>query len=379
VASRLQSAGLGGVTGAASGDRPSFCAIGIQPAAARHNQREQTNPLSIRIGLHVGEPIRDEDDYFGTSVVVAKRLCDCAQGGQIFASDLVRLLIGGRDGYDFRPMGDHGTARTKHGETLAPYQPFIQALRHYVASCPADERLLQVGTRRGILAKLVPELSRPDNRAVPDRRETRGEGERYALFDAVASLLRDAASSRPLILVLDDLHWADDSTLTLLGHVARAVGDAPLLILGTYRETEVPEGHPLSAALSELRRTRALTAVSLGGLDTDHVAVLIQERGAHLAEGVVHAVAHRTEGNPFFVEEVVRHIGSGFELALPESVKDLLLRRLRRLGAPWPRARSSDPSSSSRCSRGCWTPTPTSYSIWWSSRAQSACWSRPPT
>ena len=405
----------------------SACAIGIQQAVARHNQREQTNQLSIRIGLHVGEPIRDEDDYFGTSVVVAKRLCDCAQGDQIFASDLVRLLIGGRGGYDFRPMGElalkgfsqpigacelgwdpvaeqriplpadlskhqgafvgrqaeitalekawrevldgrstvvlvagePGIGKTRlvtefcagaHAagatvllgrsteETLAPYQPFIQALRHYVSSCPADELLLQVGTRRGILAKLVPELSRPDNRAVPDRRETRGEGERYALFDAVASLLRDAAFSRPLILVLDDLHWADDSTLTLLGHVARAVGDAPLLILGTYRETEVPEGHPLSAALSELRRARALTAVSLGGLDTDHVAVLIQERGAHLAEGVVHAVAHRTEGNPFFVEEVVRHIGSGFELALPESVKDLLLRRLRRLDEPARRA-----------------------------------------
>jgi tetratricopeptide (TPR) repeat protein len=71
--------------------------------------------------------------------------------------------------------------------------------------------------------------------------------------------------------------------------------------------------------------------VSLRGLDTDHVAVLIQERGAQLAEGVVHAVALRTEGNPFFVEEVVRHIDGGLEPALPESVKDLLLRRLRRL------------------------------------------------
>src|SRR5204863_4681377 len=118
-------------------------------------------------------------------------------------------------------------------------------------------------------------------------------------------------------------------SLLLLRHMARSVVEAPLLILGTYRETEVPEEHPLAAALAELRRARALMTVSLGGLDTDHVAVLIQERGAQLAEGVVHAVARRTEGNPFFVEEVVRNIDGGLDL--PESVKDLLLRRLRRL------------------------------------------------
>ena len=180
----------------------------------------------------------------------------------------------------------------------------------------------------------MPELAATDGPAVHDRAETPGEGERYELFDAVASLLREVAGSRPTILVLDDVHWADASTLMLLRYVARAVGEAPLLILGTYRETEVPEGHPLSDTLAELRRARALTMVSLAGLDTDHVAVLIQDRGAQLAEGVVHAVARRTEGNPFFVEEVVRHIDGDLELVLPESVKDLLLRRLRRLDDP---------------------------------------------
>jgi class 3 adenylate cyclase len=399
------------------------CAIGIQQAVERHNRREQSVPLSVRIGLHVGEPIRDADDYFGSSVVVAKRLCDSAEGGQILVSELVRLLIGGRGSFSFRPRGelslkgffrpvgacelgwepvgeqriplpaelrrfqgafvgrlaeiaavgkawrdvhdgqaqavvvagDPGIGKTRlvaefcasaHDdgaavllgasteETLAPYQPFIQALRHYVASCPPDELLLQVGTRRAILAQLVPELAGAHARAVRSRAEIRGEGERYALFDAVASLLREVALTRPLILVLDDLHWADDSTLMLLRHVARAVRDAPLLILGTYRDTEVPDDHPLLAALAELRRARALTSVSLGGLDTDHVAVLIQERGAQLAEGVVHGVARRTEGNPFFVEEVVRQIDRGLELALPETVKDLLLRRLRRLDEP---------------------------------------------
>src|SRR5205085_1530532 len=129
-------------------------------------------------------------------------------------------------------------------------------------------------------------------------------------------------------------HWADDSTLMLLRHVARVVSDASLLIFGIYRDMEVLDGYLFFAALVELRRARALTLVLLAGLDTDHVAVLIQERGAQLVEGVAHGVAWRTEGNPFFVEEVVREIDRGLEWALPESVKDLLLRRLRRLDEP---------------------------------------------
>jgi class 3 adenylate cyclase/tetratricopeptide (TPR) repeat protein len=419
----VKSLGDGLMVAFASSVDAAACAIGIQRAVDRRNRREGNVRLTVRIGLHVGEPIRDEDDFFGTSVVVARRLCDRAEGGQILASELVRQLIGGRGGFSFRPVGelslkgfthpvgacelgwepigeqriplpaelhrplgtfvgrqaemaaiekaweqvrtgratavvvtgDPGIGKTRlvaefcaraHSsgavvllgrsteETLAPYQPFIEALRHYVASCAADELLLQIGPRRAILAKLVPELGATDGPAVPDRAETPGEGERYELFDAVASLLREVAGSRPTILVLDDVHWADASTLMLLRYVARAAGAAPLLILGTYRETEVPEGHPLSDTLAELRRARALTVVFLAGLDTDHVAVLIQDRGAQLAEGVVQAVARRTEGNPFFVEEVVRHIDGDLELVLPESVKDLLLRRLRRLDAP---------------------------------------------
>ena len=423
----VKSLGDGLMVAFASSLDAAACAIGIQRAVEQRNRRDGSVRLSVRIGLHVGEPIRDEDDYFGTSVVVAKRLCDRAEGGQIIASELLRQLIGGRGGFSFRPVGslslkgltrpvsacelgwepigeqriplpaelhrpqatfvgrqaemaaiekawdqvragraatvvvagDPGIGKTRlvaefceraHSsgaavllgrsteETLAPYQPFIEALRHYASSCPADELLLQIGPRRAMLAKLVPELAATEGPTVHDRAETPGEGERYELFDAVASLLREVASSRPTILVLDDVHWADGSTLMLLRYVARAVGEAPLLILGTYRETEVPEGHPLSDTLAELRRARALTMVSLAGLDTDHVAVLIQERGAQLAEGVVHAVARRTEGNPFFVEEVVRQIDGDLELVLPESVKDLLLRRLRRLDDPARRA-----------------------------------------
>ena len=87
---------------ASSIDAPG-CAVGIQQAIERHNRREAKTRMSVRVGLHVGEPIRDEDDYFGTPVVVAKRLCDRAEGGQILASDVVRALVGTRGGFRFSP------------------------------------------------------------------------------------------------------------------------------------------------------------------------------------------------------------------------------------------------------------------------------------
>jgi class 3 adenylate cyclase/tetratricopeptide (TPR) repeat protein len=399
------------------------CAAGIQQAVDRHNRAGAAPRLEVRVGLHAGEPIREGDDYFGAAVVVAKRLCDCAQGGQILTSELVRELVGRRGGFAFRSLGDlalkgfsaplaacelawRGTeasriplparltreqgvlvgrqaelqaleqtwrqardgrpqavlvsgdpgigktrlvielCRRAHREgavvlfgssteeTLAAYQPFIEALRQYVAAAPREELLAQAGARRALLGRLVPELSEPD--ATPEPEEGRGEagGERYTLFDAVASFLRDTARGRPMILVLDDLHWADPPALLLLRHIIAAAGDAPLLIVGTYRHTEVHEEDPLSAALAELRRARLLTSLRLVGLPADGVAELVRGHGSKLDPPQMQALAERTEGNPFFIEEVVRQLDGGdgaFEQALPDSVKDLLLRRLRGL------------------------------------------------
>ncbi len=405
------------------------CAIGIQQAVDRYNRRTGSERMAVRVGLNVGEPIRDEDDYFGTPVVVAKRLCDRAQGGQILASELVRLLIGGRGDFTFRPVGElalkglaqpvattevawepagmerialppelarepgalvgrekqlsglqdtwrrvldgrpgvvmvtgePGIGKTRlvaelcrrahadgatvllgrsHEESVAPYQPFVEALRQYVSACPVDELRLQIGPRRRVLAKLVPELwaNGDETRAGEGDATGGGAGERYALFDAVGSLLAEAARTHPAILVLDDLHWADDASLLLLRHVARTATDVPLLIIGTYRETEVHEDDPLSSALAELRRARALQSLSLSGLHADDVAALVRGLGAEVPDELARAVARRTEGNPFFVEEIIRHLDAGEELAVPDSVKDLLRRRLRRLAEPARRA-----------------------------------------
>ena len=81
------------------------CAVAMQRAIDLHNRTSDTQPLSVRVGLHAGEPIREADDYFGTTVVVARKLCDSAEGGQIVVSDVVRVLVGSRGGFSFRPLG----------------------------------------------------------------------------------------------------------------------------------------------------------------------------------------------------------------------------------------------------------------------------------
>src|SRR4051812_9968967 len=375
-------------------------AVGIQQAVHRHAERAGDDRLGVRVGLNVGEPIVDEDDYFGTPVVVAKRLCDAAASGQILASDVVRALVGTRGGFEFRTVGamslkgiaeevpacevgwaptteqriplppaietagagelvgrggalgelerhwadarggsprvvalagDPGIGKTRlaaelcrrahsdgaavlagrcYEETLVPYQPFVEALRHYVAGCPPAELTVQLASRRRELAALVPDLA--DGGEPAPRASADAEQERFRLFEAVASLILEAAAARPLILLLDDLHWADDATLLLLRHLARSFGSrdgAELMVLVTFRDTELDAHGELVAALAELRRARVLHELPLGGLAGDAVAALIAaQSGAAAEESFARRVAERTDGNPFFIEELLRYV-----------------------------------------------------------------------
>jgi DNA-binding SARP family transcriptional activator/tetratricopeptide (TPR) repeat protein len=401
------------------------CAITMQQAVDRARASGEL-AFAVRIGLNVGEPIRDEGDYFGTPVVIAKRLCDAGAPGQILASELVRALIGTRGGFTYRAIeaaalkgvahpvpaceviweasteqrvplpallagedrgtfvgrsdvaaaleaawmtvregglrvvvlaGEPGIGKTRlarefaraahergatvlagscHEETLVPYQPLVEALRHYIACCPPAELAVQVTPRRAQLAAIVPELE--DARTPTELTGLGAEQERFRLFEAVSSLLAEAAHLRPLVLVLDDLHWADLPSLLLLRHLARSAKDAPVMILGTYRPVEVNDEHPLAEALAELRRSRTVERLTLSGLGEAEIAELIAGRaGKPAPHGFLRRVVDRSEGNPFFIEELLYDVGpdSDWDAAasgVPDSVKDLLLRRLRGLG-----------------------------------------------
>src|SRR5262249_33498151 len=158
------------------------------------------------------------------------------------------------------------------------------------------------------------------------------------LFEAATALVAGATRERPLLLVLDDLHWADGPTLLLLRHLARApLG--PAVVLGTYRSGEAPG--PLADALAELRREDRFDRIALEGLATDDVDALVTAwLGNDAPEALTDAVCSETDGNPFFVEELLRHYAEDatgarrLQPIVPEGVSEVLGRRLARLGEP---------------------------------------------
>jgi DNA-binding SARP family transcriptional activator/tetratricopeptide (TPR) repeat protein len=227
-------------------------------------------------------------------------------------------------------------------ETLVPYQPFLEALGHYVARA-GSAQLRGVAREYGAeLARLIPELRRRMPELEPTE-PTDPEIDRYRLFESVAGLLGAIAASAPVLLVLDDLHWSDRPTLLLLRHLARSPHAAGLSILGAYRPSERPhEG--FEEALAMLRHDRLAATLTIGGLAAEATTELVALRsGGTPSLAFVRALHEETEGNPFFIEEMVRHLvdsGVRSELAgasdlarvgLPQDVRDVISRRLGRL------------------------------------------------
>jgi len=215
-------------------------------------------------------------------------------------------------------------------EDLAvPLQPFIEAVRTLVPSLGAA----RLQTVRGVdeLRRFVPELGEvlfaPGIRADPDT-------ERLALFDAVTQLMRAASAEAPVLLVLDDLHWAGKTTLSLLRHLLREAKGARLLIVGTYRDTELARTHPLAATLADVRRDADAHRITLSGLAAADVEAYVAAIG-NTDRALGRELAEVTSGNPFFLIEVLRHIeeaGGAWEPGtLPEGVREATGRRLSRL------------------------------------------------
>ena len=229
-------------------------------------------------------------------------------------------------------------------EALVPYQPFLEALRHYVLNVPTSQLRVSAREYGAELARLIPELRRraPD---LPAPVAAEPETERYRLFEAVVGLLDEMSARAPVLLVLDDLQWADRPTLLLLRHLARAPNPARLLILGAYRATEATV-NGFADAVAELRRERLVTTLDIRGLAEHETAELVHaQTGTMPSRSFSRALHAETEGNPFFVEEIVRHLGEAGvrtdiagahelqQFGLPEGVKDVIARRLGRLDA----------------------------------------------
>ncbi|HEY7621278.1 MAG TPA: AAA family ATPase [Solirubrobacteraceae bacterium] len=222
-------------------------------------------------------------------------------------------------------------------EPLAPYQPFAEALGPFLAARSQDALLALAGPLAGELGRLVPaEVARLPPLVEAATRDPAGA--RYRLFEAAAALVAGAARERPLLLVLDDLHWADGPTLLLLRHLANApLG--PALVLGTYRPGE--QSAALADALADLRREDRLDRIAVEGLVHDDVDALVTAwLGRDAPEALTDTVCRETDGNPFFVEELLRQYAESdagarrWEPIVPEGVREVLGRRLARLGDP---------------------------------------------
>ena len=220
----------------------------------------------------------------------------------------------------------------------------MQAIRSYVREQDPEKLRSEMGSGAADIAEVVSDVRErlPD---LPPATQLEPEQARFRLFDSIAAFLKTASLRQPLVLVLDDLHWADQPSLALLQFVARELGGARLLIIGTYRDMELSRQHPLAEAFGELTRERLFQRVLLRGLTQDDVGRFIEMTSGHSPpRGLAEAVHTQTEGNPLFVTEVVRLLVQEGELGgdnvretdswtigIPEGVREVIGRRLNRL------------------------------------------------
>jgi DNA-binding winged helix-turn-helix (wHTH) protein/tetratricopeptide (TPR) repeat protein len=299
----------------------------------------------------------DAVDFVGreAELVQMQEVWQCAKGGHHQL-----LLVAGEPGIGKTRLSlEFARSRGAEGSTvlvgysdeenLVPYQPFIESLAWYVRHCPEADLRAQLAAIGGgaELRPFLPELRTriPD---LPTPTTVDPEGQRYRLFETVGAWLAVASRARPVLLLLDDLHWADKPTLLLLRHLVRSARTASFAIVATYRESELGRTHPLAEMLVALRRETRVTRLVLRGLDIAKVGALVDSIvGPDAPSLLPHVVMDSTDGNPFFATEMLRHlketgaiarVGGSMgqttkvaDLGLSEGIKEVIGRRLSRL------------------------------------------------
>jgi len=412
------------------------CAAAILREADRYSRQRPDRQMRIGMGIHAGEPVPHEGQYVGSAVIVAARLAQSAQAGELLVTEVVRqllprsltlpmeertgLVLKGLDApprifaVDWRAARPAATARSARPidaafaaaspssqQVLSPIvigrerelasleDHLLEAtagrgravllsgeaglgksalLRRFVEQARARGTRVLVGECTEIEARrpfgpfidafvsadlpLPPELAQGGPGALPV-----AEVERYRVHVAFAERLADAARDQPVVMIVEDLHWADEATNELVPYLARKLREARVLLLITYRSDELHRLHPLNHVLAELSRGRLADDVRLKRLTLEEVGEVIKAAlglaGPPSTE-FRQALFERTEGNPFFVEEILRalvekgeleyrdgawhRMKAVSELTIPASLRDAVQQRL--LGLE-PRARKA--------------------------------------
>jgi DNA-binding SARP family transcriptional activator len=191
-------------------------------------------------------------------------------------------------------------------ESLVPYQPFITAFEHYIAECGDGNFARELEFELRELGRLIPGL----RRHVPTLLEplsVEPELRRYRMFDAVSRVLAFVARDAPVVLILDDLHWADTSTALLVRHTVQQLHSVRLLIVGTFRDSEGCRSEDLAELLASSRPERGFERISLSGFDSNETAALVASRqGRDSTDGFIRQLRYATGGNPLFIEETLK-------------------------------------------------------------------------
>jgi hypothetical protein len=233
--------------------------------------------------------------------------------------------------------------RGYEGQGVPAYWPWTQVITELVNRFDPEVVLAALGTDGPELAQIAPELKEliPDHQAPPPVDPASAQ---FRLSSAVSGLLSRLAAVRPITVVLDDLHWADPSSLGLLSFLATDVFVTPLLIMGTFRDIDPSLGGALADTLVDLGRRSNVRRIDLAGLDQDGIEQLLQAGGASTDPALLARVERRTGGNPFFISELVRLLPTeearvaaakaeavSYGQTVPASVKGVISQRVARL------------------------------------------------
>jgi DNA-binding winged helix-turn-helix (wHTH) protein/tetratricopeptide (TPR) repeat protein len=274
-------------------------------------------------------------------------LCLIAGGPGIGKTRLTQELAALAQASQMAVLAGHCSERIE----AVPFLPFVEILESCVDAMASPDGLRRLlGAEGPDLARLLPKLKRvlPD---LPPPLELAPDQARRHLLNCFCGFAGRVASQGPALMVLDDLHWADDSTLAMLGHLAQRLSNLPLLVIGTYREVELDVSGALAKTLEDLIRGRLAIEVRLKELARDEVAQMLTSlSGQAPPAAVVSEFYEETKGNPFFVEELFRHLAEEnrlydargsfrpelriAELEVPRSVRLVVGRRLARLSEP---------------------------------------------
>jgi class 3 adenylate cyclase len=235
-------------------------------------------------------------------------------------------------------------------EALLPYHAVAEALEHLVATAEGSLLAEHTAAHGGDLCSIVPLLARRVPGLQPST-STTPEADRGRVAMAVIGLLEAGARHRPMVVVLDDLHWADSGTVGLLRELVHRAPSVPLLVVATYRSTDVEREQPSAQLLADLRREPGVARVALVGLSEEEVSELVCGLAGQPfdddAQSFAASLRRDTGGNPFFIIEVLHHLvetgalemGDGHwsldsaTVQIPEGIREVVGRRLDRLGA----------------------------------------------